>query len=78
VAQTRLAQLQQWITSRIEDAVRALHKECACKPRTVFMTLRVAVTGATASPPLFESMEVLGRDRSLTFIRNAADRLREP
>jgi glutamyl-tRNA synthetase len=39
------------------------------------MALRVATTGRTASPPLFETMEVIGRDRSLGRIAQAADKL---
>ena len=35
------------------------------KPRKAFGPIRVAVTGSTVSPPLFESLELLGRDRSL-------------
>jgi len=39
------------------------------KPRLAFGPLRVAVTGRQVSPPLFESMEILGRDSSLTRLR---------
>jgi len=39
--------------------------------------VRVAVTGRTVGPPLFESLEVLGRDETLVRLRAAADRLRE-
>ena len=41
------------------------------KPRNAFGPMRVAVTGSTVSPPLFESMEILGRDRSLARLRAA-------
>ena len=39
------------------------------KPRLAFGPLRVAVTGRQVSPPLFESMEILGRDSSLARLR---------
>ena len=39
------------------------------KPRNAFGPVRVAVTGSKVSPPLFESLELLGRDRSLVAAR---------
>jgi len=42
------------------------------KAPTLFMTLRVATTGQQVSPPLFESMEVLGREQVLRRIDRAA------
>ena len=45
------------------------------KPAQLFGALRVAVTGRTVSPPLFETMEALGRDRSLEGLRNAVSAL---
>ena len=41
------------------------------KPRKAFGPIRVAVTGSTVSPPLFESLELLGRERSLARLRDA-------
>jgi glutamyl-tRNA synthetase len=43
------------------------------KPRKAFGPIRVAVTGSTVSPPLYESMELLGRERSLHRLREARD-----
>jgi glutamyl-tRNA synthetase len=40
-----------------------------------FGVLRVAVTGRTASPPLFETMEVLGRDRCMARLKAALQKL---
>ena len=45
--------------------------------RQFFGVLRTAVTGRTAAPPLFETMDVLGRDRVLRRLESAADRLDE-
>ena len=42
------------------------------KPRNAYGPIRVAVTGRTVSPPLFESLELLGRERSLRRLRAAA------
>ena len=51
---------------KIEMALKvALLENLALKPRKAFGPIRVAATGASVSPPLFESLELLGRDRSL-------------
>lgn len=61
-----LAELSDWTTDAIEAALRqALIEERGLKPRLAFGPVRVAVTGSRISPPLFESMELLGRDTSL-------------
>ena len=55
-----------WTTPAIEEALRAkLVEELGLKPRNAFGPVRVAVTGRRISPPLFESLELLGRDISL-------------
>ncbi|WP_313675243.1 glutamate--tRNA ligase [Mycolicibacterium sp.] len=67
-----------WATAGIEEALKgALIDGLALKPRKAFGPVRVAVTGSTVSPPLFESMELLGRDRSLRRLREARDRAAE-
>lgn len=63
-----------WTTSNIEAALKAaLIEDMALKPRKAFGPIRVGVTGSTISPPLFESLELLGRDRSLRRLRAARD-----
>lgn len=63
---------QEWTTASIEEALKtALLDGLELKPRKAFGPIRVAVTGATISPPLFESMQLLGRDRSLARLRAA-------
>lgn len=62
-----LADLASWDTASIEEALRrTLVEGLGLKPRNAFGPVRVAVTGKRVSPPLFESLELLGRDRSLT------------
>lgn len=69
--------LDDWTTERIEAALRdALVEGLGLKPRNAFGPVRVAITGRRISPPLFESMELLGRERSLA--RLAAARSAEP
>src|SRR3954470_10725615 len=67
-----LSALPEWGTAAIEAALRqALVEDLGLKPRHAFGPVRVAVTGSRVSPPLFESLELLGRDRSLSRLRAA-------
>jgi glutamyl-tRNA synthetase len=65
-ARDALAGVNEWTAPVIEAALRAaLVDGLTLKPKHAFGPVRVAVTGSTVSPPLFESLELLGRDRSL-------------
>lgn len=65
-AREALAGLTEWTTSSIEAALRtALIEGLELKPRLAFGPVRVAVTGSRISPPLFESLELLGPDLTL-------------
>jgi glutamyl-tRNA synthetase len=69
---TALDKLAAWEAPSIEEALKeALVDGLGLKPRKAFAPVRVAVTGRTVSPPLYESMELLGRDRSLSRLRTA-------
>ena len=74
-AHEALRQFPDWAAQPLYERGKALADEISVKVRTLFMCLRVAVTGTRVSPPLFESMELLGRDRSLARIAAARDRL---
>lgn len=75
-ALTALDAVTEWIAAQIETALKtALIDGLALKPRKAFGPIRVAATGTTVSPPLFESLELLGRDRSLRRIRAARETL---
>ena len=67
-----LTGLTTWNHESIEAKLRsALIEEMGLKPRIAFGAVRIAVTGSHISPPLFESMELLGSERSLTRIKAA-------
>ncbi|WP_028636177.1 glutamate--tRNA ligase [Nocardioides sp. URHA0032] len=67
-----LSGLSAWSTAAIQEALQArLVDELGLKPRNAFGPVRVAVTGRRVSPPLFESMELLGRERSLGRLQSA-------
>jgi glutamyl-tRNA synthetase len=72
VSHERLSGLTEWNHSAIEAVLRtALIEELGLKPRIAFSALRIAVTGSHISPPLFESMELLGAEKSLARIHAA-------
>ena len=67
-----LESLATWSHESIEAALRAsLIEELGLKPRIAFTALRIATTGSTISPPLFESMELLGKQACLDRITSA-------
>ncbi len=69
---TALEGVETWTTAAIEEALRAaLIDGLGLKPRKAFAPVRVATTGRTVSPPLYESLEQLGRERSLSRLRAA-------
>jgi glutamyl-tRNA synthetase len=67
-----LTSLSSWDHASIEAVLRAsLIEEMGLKPRIAFTALRIAATGSTISPPLFESMELLGQEVCLERIAGA-------
>ncbi|MEW5873290.1 MAG: glutamate--tRNA ligase [Chloroflexota bacterium] len=63
--------LPEWSAEAGEAPLRALAEELGLKPGQVFGILRVAVTGQKVSPPLFESMEIVGRGKVLERLQQA-------
>lgn len=67
-----LQDLPDWRAPVIEEALRAaLIDGLGLKPRLAFSPVRVAATGQTISPPLFESLELLGRERTVARLSAA-------
>ena len=75
ISQQRLKQLDVFGAESLEAVLRPLAVELGLKTGQLFGTLRVAVTGRTAAPPLFQTMAVLGKERCLERIKVALDRL---
>jgi glutamyl-tRNA synthetase len=75
-----LAALPEWSVAVMEEALRALaeHLGLGDKAGRIFQPLRVALTGSSASPGIFEVLMLLGRDRSLARLDAACLRLNGP
>ena len=74
-AQKLLAGIEQWEHNAMETPMRELAVELGLKTGQLFGSIRVAISGRTATPPLFQMMEVLGRERTLLRIKEAIERL---
>ena len=61
----RLAEVEPFEAEQIEAALRELAEKNGLKPREAFQPIRLALTGSSVSPGLFESLELLGKDESL-------------
>jgi glutamyl-tRNA synthetase len=70
-AEEDLGDLEPFTADAIEEALRKLAERLELKPRDAFQPIRVAVTGSKVSPGLFESLELLGRAKSLERLRAA-------
>ncbi|HEU4895756.1 MAG TPA: glutamate--tRNA ligase [Acidimicrobiia bacterium] len=73
-----LRDLDSWDAGSVETALRAVPENLGIGAGKVFQPLRVAVTGSSVSPPLFESIGALGRDRTLQRIERARNELGDP
>jgi glutamyl-tRNA synthetase len=73
-AREAIAALDPFDVPQIEAALRELCERLGEKPNKVFQPIRVAITGGTVSPGIFESLAALGRDESLRRIDAALER----
>jgi glutamyl-tRNA synthetase len=74
-ATSALAAVEPWTASEIEAALKQLCEDLGEKPRTVYLPIRVAVTGSRVSPGLYESLELLGKETSLARLESAREQL---
>ena len=77
VSSQRLSRLSAFNEDSLETLLRPLAEELGLKAGQLFSVLRTAVTGETATPPLFQTMTVLEKDRCLKRINAALQKLRE-
>jgi glutamyl-tRNA synthetase len=70
-AERQLAGVEPFTADQIEAALRTLAERLGLKPRDAFQPIRIAVTGSKVSPGLFESLELLGKDRALARLSAA-------
>ena len=73
-----LAPLSTWDAGAIESALRTLAERLELKPGHLFTPIRVAATGKTAAPPLFETLALIGRTQTVQRLDAAAGRLARP
>jgi glutamyl-tRNA synthetase len=71
-AAEELERTSSWTADSIETSLKKLCEDLGEKPRTVYLPIRVAVTGSRVSPGLYESLALLGKDESLRRLRTAS------
>ncbi len=71
----KLNTISSWNHQEVEKVIRSLQEENSWKKGQYFMMLRIAVTGKKATPPLFESIAVLGKKKTIERLRAAIDAL---
>ncbi len=76
LVEERLDPILEWNAATVEQALRGFCEARELKPKELFMPVRVAVTGRTATPPLFETMAVLGKEICRFRLRRAMEVLR--
>jgi glutamyl-tRNA synthetase len=75
IASQRLKEVESWDAGALEAVLRPLAEELSLTTGKLFGLLRVAVTGCTAAPPLFQTMAVLGREKCLRRLAGASQAL---
>jgi len=71
-----LAEVEPWEPARMEEQLRALAERLGVSGGSLFQPLRVALTGLTVSPGIFEVLELLGRDMSVLRLDQASAKLK--
>ena len=73
-ARAALAELPEpWTVENVEEALRGVAERTERKPKQIFQPLRVALTGTTVSPGIFETVALLGRDETLARVGRALE-----
>jgi glutamyl-tRNA synthetase len=74
-ARERLEKLENWSIESVEDTLREMLETLELSARKGLQPLRVAISGSSVSPPLFESIAALGQERSVARLTKAAGRM---
>jgi glutamyl-tRNA synthetase len=74
-ASNALSEVSAWDPESVDHSLRSLAEQLGWSSRDLFMTLRVAVTGRTVTPPLIESIARLPKDLVVSRVQRAAARL---
>lgn len=64
---------KKWKADTLETRLRQLQEKSKLSPKEAFMTLRIVLTGQTATPGLFETIEALGKEKTLKRLHQATD-----
>ena len=64
-----------WTTVEIEDVMRNLASNAEVKPGKLFMLTRIIITGQKVSPPLFETMEIVGKNKIIQRLHTVVQKL---
>jgi glutamyl/glutaminyl-tRNA synthetase len=70
-ARDALANVDPWDANEIEGALREMVDRLGVKPKEVYQPIRVALTGTTVSPGIFESLAAIGRDETFSRLEKA-------
>ncbi len=76
LVENQIDPLLEWQAPAVEAGLKAFAASSGWAAKELFMTVRVAVTGKTATPPLFETMAVLGKEICRRRLRRAAESLK--
>ena len=76
-ARDALAGVDPWSQDAVQAALDTTVQRLEAKPGQVFQPIRVAITGTTVSPGIYESVALLGKDRTLERIDRALAHARE-
>lgn len=73
-----LSRLEPWSRDGIEAALRSIQTDLDLKPKRAFMPFYAAIMGSTVSAPIFDSMEIIGRETCLERLKRARDKFASP
>ena len=72
-----LEDVQDWSIKTLESSLRKLQESYGWKPRPAFMTIRIALSGASFTPPLFDVMELLGKEITINRLSHVQKQLQQ-